>query len=76
MLDDPKGKAILELWLAQKDELRAVRTPRSGGDELKLGDLLNDHLTGKSRLFDTGEIATNISPKFTYVASVLAMPLD
>ena len=38
--DDPKGEAALQLWLDQRDDLLAGRTPRSTpGDGLTVGTL-------------------------------------
>ena len=54
--DDPKGDAALVLWLDQKDELLAGRTPRVAGDGLKVRDLCNRFLTSKKLLLENGEI--------------------
>ncbi len=55
--DDPKGEAALNLWLDQKDDLLAGRTPRSTpGDGLTVADLCNGFLTAKEQQRDAGEI--------------------
>jgi hypothetical protein len=38
-IDDPTGKAALELWLNQRDDLMAGRTPRQTGEGLTVGEL-------------------------------------
>ena len=43
--DDPEGKAALDKWLDQKDDLLAGRTPRASGDGLTIRDLCNRFLT-------------------------------
>src|SRR5262249_11597783 len=42
--DDPKGEAALKLWLDQRDDLLAGRTPRTPGDGLTVRDLCNRFL--------------------------------
>ena len=55
--DDPKGKAALELWLAQRDDLIAGRTPRgTPGDGLTVRDLCNRFLGVKEAAVGTLEI--------------------
>ncbi|MCH8042239.1 MAG: tyrosine-type recombinase/integrase [Planctomycetes bacterium] len=54
--DDPEGVAALDLWLEQKDDLLAGRTPRTTGDGLTIRDLLNRFLTSKRHLVDTREL--------------------
>ena len=54
--DDQKGKAALLVWLDQKDDLLAGRTPRTAGDALTVADLVNQFLTSKEQLVATGEI--------------------
>ena len=55
--DDPEGKAALEGWLDQKDDLLAGRTPGPKGDGPSLRDLVNHYLTHKQSLVDSGELA-------------------
>ena len=55
-LPDDGRQAALDLWLLQKDELLAGRTPRAKGDGLTVGDLCNEFLTAKTRRRDAGEI--------------------
>lgn len=55
--DDPKGEAALDLWLAQKDELLAGRTPRLKTEGLTVQELINRYLSAKRHLVDTREIA-------------------
>ena len=56
MVDDPKGEASLDLWLDQKDDLLAGRTPR-GKDEagLIVADLCNRFLTPARRWNQAGD---------------------
>ena len=54
--DDPEGQKALDLWLAQKDDLLAGRRPRVGREGLTVRDLLNQFLTSKLRLVESGEI--------------------
>lgn len=54
-LDDPQ--AALELWLAQKDDLLAGRTPRTAADGLTLKELANRFLNAKDNLVTTGELS-------------------
>jgi integrase len=54
---DENGQAALALWLDQKDDPLAGRTPRvKGGDGLTLVDLTNRFLTSKQRQLTAGEI--------------------
>jgi len=55
--DDPRGEAALRLWLDQRDDLLAGRTPRStSGDDLTVANLCNHFLTAKARQRDAGDI--------------------
>jgi integrase len=54
--NDPQGKAALELWLAQRDDLLAGRTPRAPGDGLTVRDLCNRFLSVKEAAVGTLEI--------------------
>lgn len=54
--DDPQGQAALDLWLAQKDELLAGRTPKPKADGVAIKDLLNQFRVAKKQLVDEGEI--------------------
>jgi integrase len=54
--DDPKGKAALELWLTQRDDLLAGRAPRTPGDGLTVRDLCNRFLSVKEASIGTREI--------------------
>ena len=55
--DDPQGKAALEKWLADKDDLLAGRTPRTKAGGLTIRDLCNAFLAAKKSRLDTGELA-------------------
>jgi integrase len=55
--DDPKGVKALALWLEQKDELLAGRTPRAKRDGLTVADLCNRFLTAKIHLLYTRELS-------------------
>jgi integrase len=52
---DPEG--ALQLYLDQKDDLHAGRTPRVRSDALTVRELVNRFLTAKKMLLDSGEIA-------------------
>ena len=54
--DDPKGEAAVTLWLDQKDDLLAGRTPRASRDGLTVRDLCNRFLTAKEQQRDAGDI--------------------
>jgi hypothetical protein len=54
--DDPKGETALLLWLEQKDDLLAGRTPRGNREGLTVRDLCNSFLTAKRHLVDTREL--------------------
>src|SRR6476620_11041297 len=53
---DPKGEAALKLWLDQKDDLLAGRTPRDSFDGLTVHDLCNHFVAAKEKQRDAGEI--------------------
>lgn len=55
--EDPKGEKALLLWLEQKDDLLAGRTPRSKAGGLEVGTLCNEFLNAKAQALKTGEIA-------------------
>jgi integrase len=55
--NDPKGEAALNLWLDEKDQLLAGRTPRRTPDGLTVRDLCNHFLTVKDQQRDAGELA-------------------
>jgi integrase len=54
--DDPKGEAALNLWLDQKDDLLAGRTPRASADGLTVRELCNRFLTAKDQQRASGDI--------------------
>lgn len=57
MADDPDGKAALELWLDQQDDLLAGHTPKAAREGLAVADLVNPgSLRAKRALVDTGEL--------------------
>ena len=55
--DDPDGKAALDKWLEQKDDLLAGRTPRVAGDGLTIRDLCNRFLTAKQAKLEADELS-------------------
>jgi integrase len=52
----PKGEAALNLWLDQKDDLLAGRTPRGNREGLTIRELVNAFLTAKEQARDAGDI--------------------
>ena len=53
---DPKGEDAVRLWLDQKDDLLAGRSPRSSDDGLTVAALVNRFLTAKQAMVETGEL--------------------
>lgn len=54
---DPKGESALQLWIDQRDDLLAGRTPRcTPGDGLTVGTLCNHFLSAKEQQRETGDI--------------------
>ena len=56
IVGDEDGQSALALWLEQKDELLAGRTPRKPGDYLTVADLCNQFLTHCDRKRAAGEM--------------------
>ena len=54
--DDPNGQAALVLWLKQKDNLLAGRTPQTKPEGLDLRELLDRYVVAKRARVDSGEI--------------------
>lgn len=69
--DDPEGKAALELWLEQRDDLFAGRRPRRKSDELSLKDLVNSFLMFKDELVESGEITKRTHGGYKEVGQLL-----
>ena len=65
---DPQGKAALDKWLDEKDDLLAGRTPRAKTEGLTVADLCNRFLTAKKHLAQTGEISTRTFADYFAVA--------
>lgn len=57
VVKDPTGKAALEWWLKDKDDLLAGRTPRTDSNALTLHELCNRFLSAKEAQRDAGAIA-------------------
>jgi integrase len=55
--DDPDGQKALALWLEQKDDLLAGRTPRVRAEGFTLRELLDRFVVSKRHLLDTREIS-------------------
>ena len=70
---DPKGQAALLLWIDQKDDLLAGRTPRANRDGLTLHELCNQFCAAKERQVEAGEL-TKVS--FTDYHRVCKLLLD
>lgn len=56
VVDDPKGEAAINLWLDQKDDLLAGRTPRAGREGLTVRELCNRFVGAKEDQADSGDI--------------------
>ncbi len=56
-VDDPKGKAALDKWLEQKDDLLAGRTLRVAGNGLTIRDLCHRFLSVKQAKMESGELS-------------------
>ena len=54
--DDPDGSKALALWLEQKDDLLAGRTPQPKSDELSIRELLDRFMVSKRAKMDSGEL--------------------
>ena len=54
----PRARAALDLWLEQKDDLLAGRTPRVSREGLTLRELLDRYVVSKRHLLDTREISS------------------
>jgi hypothetical protein len=54
--DDPEGRAALDKWLDQRDELLAGLTPRVKAEGGTVRDLVNRYLTTKQLHANAGEI--------------------
>lgn len=54
--DDRKGERASQLWVDQKDDLLAGRTPRGNREGLTVRDLCNSFLTAKEQQRDAGDI--------------------
>jgi integrase len=53
---DRKGEGVLNIWLEQKDDLLAGRTPRSKAGALTVGELCDRFLQAKDAQLAAGEI--------------------
>lgn len=58
--DDPDGQKALELWLEQRDDLLAGRTPRPKRNGLTVADLVNQFLTAKCQAVESGELTKGV----------------
>ncbi len=55
--EDPEGKAALDSWLDQRDDLLAGREPRPKTLGLSVDDACNEFLHAKQQKVDSGELA-------------------
>jgi len=55
--DDPKGEAALSLWLEQRDDLLAGRTPRAKREGLTVGELCDRFIQAKDQQLESGDIS-------------------
>ena len=71
--DDPDGKAALEHWLRDKDDLLAGRPPRSpeAREGLSVGSLCNHFLTFKTSLLNSGELAERTFQRYHNTCKVV-----
>ncbi len=70
--DDPEGKAALDLWLEQRDDLLAGRKPLPRGQGLRLAKLVNDFLNYKRGLLESGELAQRTFSRYLSACERLA----
>ena len=54
--NDPEGQAALALWIGQKDDLLAGKTPRTKPEGLVLRELLDRYVVAQRERVDGGEI--------------------
>jgi len=70
--DDPKGNRALNLWLDQKDDLLAGRTPRAKSGGLEIHELCNRFLTAKLQLLRSGELTARTFDDYRDTAERIA----
>jgi hypothetical protein len=71
VVDNPKGEAALAVWLEQKDELLAGRTPRGTVGGLTLRDLCNKFLTNKRTDVDLGRLSPRTFVEYSRATDVI-----
>jgi integrase len=68
---DPKGTAANALWLDQKDDLLAGRTPVTPGAGVTNRDLCNRFLTAKTNRLETGELSPRTYSDYKHTCDIL-----
>ncbi|MCI0492302.1 MAG: hypothetical protein L0Z07_05140, partial [Planctomycetes bacterium] len=61
---DRKGTAALQLWIDQKDDLLAGRTPRAACEGLTVRELCNRFLTAKEQQATAGDITRTMFAEY------------
>jgi len=69
--DDPKGEVALQLWLDQRDDLLAGRTPRAKRGGLTVADLANAFLSHKQRQLNAGELTPRTFQDYLHCAEMV-----
>ena len=68
---DPKGEAALQVWLRDKDDLIAGRTPRTRSAGITLRELCNKFLNSKRTDVDTGKLAARTFVEYSRTTDTL-----
>src|SRR5262245_49380211 len=70
--DDPEGKAALDLWLEQKDDLLAGRKPRVKGSYLSVKQVVNQFLNDKKQLIASAELNQRTFDEYQSTGTLVA----
>lgn len=73
--DDPEGKAALDEWLRDRDELLAGRVPRAKRDDLTVKTLVNEFLNWKRELVESDDLAQRSLEVYVETGRLLAEKL-
>ncbi len=70
--DDPKGEQAIRVWLDQKDDLLAGRSPRAKTGGLEIHELCNRFLTAKLQLLKNDELTARTFDDYRDTAERIA----